>query len=591
MVNNARIADLIRESHSRGDPGRDRRGPVLRDADRSTQALIEPRCRRRGRPRDRGERRHEPARLRGRARPGAQAAGRGGHGSRPTAPSPRSGARAAEPGEAPMPAARRAKRRTDEARSLRSGCRARARRGYGERRRRFGCFPSVSPATPRSCRAPRCRTTPGSDQHPDADARAPPARRGVAELRPAAGALAGRDGSRSTACRGRCSLRSTRSSRTSAATWARARPARSAGCSSCRRTWERWGVDANGDGVADPVERRGRDRCGRALPRRRAAGRRTSRAAVFSYNHAQWYVDEVLQLAQLVRQRRVDATFKLDRLQVSLDETLAGRRRGEPAAARGAARSAGAREAAKPLAGQRRRRTASVQAARAPEDRDARRRSRARPRFGRPASRQAPAGGRRAHAGTHPGAERDDRALPPAPLFASPVTTRLRPYVFPVGGGPSVVSVSHHHHDYPAADIAAPEGSPLYALADSVVAQSWAQPDPYCGIGLTLTRERRPGMDVLPPFVPRPAGRRRSCPQRRSARWSRREYRRRDRSASPSPARPADALPAAGALVPAVRGHAPSGGRMRRLRSPARPRAAAPRSSPRFRVKIQVRPA
>ena len=34
-------------------------------------------------------------------------------------------------------------------------------------------------------------------------------------------------------------------------------------------------------------------------------------------------------------------------------------------------------------------------------------------------------------------------------------------YVFPVGGGPSVVSVSHHHHDYPAADIAAPEGSPI----------------------------------------------------------------------------------------------------------------------------------
>src|SRR4029077_1702882 len=29
-------------------------------------------------------------------------------------------------------------------------------------------------------------------------------------------------------------------------------------------------------------------------------------------------------------------------------------------------------------------------------------------------------------------------------------------------------------------------GSPLYALADSVVLKSWAQPDPYCGIGLTL---------------------------------------------------------------------------------------------------------
>jgi murein DD-endopeptidase MepM/ murein hydrolase activator NlpD len=60
-------------------------------------------------------------------------------------------------------------------------------------------------------------------------------------------------------------------------------------------------------------------------------------------------------------------------------------------------------------------------------------------------------------------------------------------YVFPVGGGPSVVSVSHHHHDYPAADIAAPEGSPVYALSDAVVERAWQYPNGNCGIGLTLT--------------------------------------------------------------------------------------------------------
>jgi murein DD-endopeptidase MepM/ murein hydrolase activator NlpD len=59
-------------------------------------------------------------------------------------------------------------------------------------------------------------------------------------------------------------------------------------------------------------------------------------------------------------------------------------------------------------------------------------------------------------------------------------------YVFPVGGGPSVVSVSHYHHDYPAADIAAPMGSPVYALSDAVVTRAWQYPDARCGIGLTL---------------------------------------------------------------------------------------------------------
>jgi hypothetical protein len=46
--------------------------------------------------------------------------------------------------------------------------------------------------------------------------------------------------------------------------------------------------------------------------------------------------------------------------------------------------------------------------------------------------------------------------------------------------------VAHTHHDYPAADIAAPAGSPVYALAQAVVLRSWTQPDPRCGIGLTL---------------------------------------------------------------------------------------------------------
>ncbi|HEX2045405.1 MAG TPA: peptidoglycan DD-metalloendopeptidase family protein, partial [Gaiellaceae bacterium] len=59
-------------------------------------------------------------------------------------------------------------------------------------------------------------------------------------------------------------------------------------------------------------------------------------------------------------------------------------------------------------------------------------------------------------------------------------------FVFPVGGGPGVVSVAHDHHDYPAADIAAPEGSPLYALADAVVVDAYPGGAGRCGIGFKL---------------------------------------------------------------------------------------------------------
>ena len=249
-------------------------------------------------------------------------------------------------------------------------------------------------------------------------------------------------------------------------------------------TWERWGLDANGDGVADPWNPE--DAIYAAARYLSAAGgTQDISRGVFAYNHAQWYVDEVLQLAHTFGSGGLDTTFKLDRLQVSLDgarkdvaeanrQLLAALRDQRALAkqeSRWQARAEGAQLLSKQLDLQK---TATLVGVR--EHAAAVRVARLRAKLRQAAEALTQARTQAQSATTAPTA---------GALFASPVTNDSG-YVFPVGGGPSVVSVSHHHHDYPAADIAAPEGSPLYALADSVVFKSWAQPDPYCGIGLSL---------------------------------------------------------------------------------------------------------
>jgi hypothetical protein len=61
-------------------------------------------------------------------------------------------------------------------------------------------------------------------------------------------------------------------------------------------TWRRWGVDANGDGRADPANPA--DAIFAAARYLAAAGAgRDLRRAIFAYNHADWYVNDVLRLA------------------------------------------------------------------------------------------------------------------------------------------------------------------------------------------------------------------------------------------------------------------------------------------------------
>ena len=227
-------------------------------------------------------------------------------------------------------------------------------------------------------------------------------------------------------------------------------------------TWERWGVDADGDGTANPwVPEDAVYAAARYLAASGAA--RDLARAVFAYNHAGWYVDQILRLAQAYAAGGAELAFGLDRLALRLE------------AARIELASAS-------IALDRARGERSLEA-RTSSARLARSAARAR------ASRLAPFEARVEAAQT----QLDALRTAAAGASFSPVTGASLGgpvlgggYAFPVGGGAASVSVPSGHHDYPAMDIAAPSGAPVFALASGVVERVWRQPDPRCGIGLLL---------------------------------------------------------------------------------------------------------
>ncbi|HEX7256328.1 MAG TPA: lytic murein transglycosylase [Gaiellaceae bacterium] len=248
-------------------------------------------------------------------------------------------------------------------------------------------------------------------------------------------------------------------------------------------TWLRWGTDANGDGVADPWAPE--DAIFSAARYLAAAGGRTDLyRGVFAYNHADWYVRDVLDLAALYGNGGGTLTFTLDRLQVKLDAA----RRDVSRANRRLVRAVGddrvARRAERSLLARAER--ATLLSTRLELEK------------------RAVQAGIRAHSAGRLVDERrgllqDARAAldaaraGAAPASFSPQAGALLgaasyagDYVFPVGGGPSVVSVGEHHHDYPAADVAAPMGAPLYALTDAVVEDAWPLGSGNCGIGFIM---------------------------------------------------------------------------------------------------------
>jgi murein DD-endopeptidase MepM/ murein hydrolase activator NlpD len=248
-------------------------------------------------------------------------------------------------------------------------------------------------------------------------------------------------------------------------------------------TWLRWGMDASGDGVSDPWDPE--DAIYAAARYLAAAGGRDDlRRAVFAYNHADWYVNDVLSLAQSFGNGGEELVLAVDRASVDVEAAraeLAGTSELLTAAIR-RERTLAAAETA---------RLARVDAAATLSERLALQklatlagvdRERAKRRV--EALRREVESAERALADARTAAQGPSFAVSGTQVLADPSFDG--DYVFPVGGGASVVAVSADHHDYPAADIAAPAGAPVYALADAVVVRAWREIDPRCGIGATI---------------------------------------------------------------------------------------------------------
>jgi murein DD-endopeptidase MepM/ murein hydrolase activator NlpD len=250
-------------------------------------------------------------------------------------------------------------------------------------------------------------------------------------------------------------------------------------------TWLRHGTDGNGDGLADPWN--AEDAIYSAARYLAAAGAEDDlRRAVFAYNHADWYVEDVLNLAAVYETGGSGLALSLPAAEPQVDLSGFEQRVADAEAALGQARAL-----VQPLLRSRAERLAQTERAELVSDRLDGEREAAEIGVQLAEQRQeierlveeleaaeaelAAARSGSVTSGFAPGTG----YLASAPSFREG-------WVFPVGGGPELVSVAHSHHDYPAADIAAPAGSPVYALADATVKQSWPEPEERCGIGATV---------------------------------------------------------------------------------------------------------
>lgn len=275
-------------------------------------------------------------------------------------------------------------------------------------------------------------------------------------------------------------------------------------------TWARWGMDGDGDGVANPwIPEDAIYAAARYLAA--ADAHEDLYRAIFAYNHADWYVQDVLELAAVFAggggfdatlgtgalgftgggfAGGADAIFRISDLETRLAEARrevkrhqervsevedvlleldtavfeAEQRAGDPSLSDEEFQAVEAEVTALVLRQEAelerlaKRRAVLEEAARLVED------------LRNAAEEQA---------STYSFSRTSAVDALGAPHFSGQ-------YVFPVGGGASVVSVGADHHDYPAADIAAPEGAPLYALSAGVVVDTYTTPSGRCGIGFSM---------------------------------------------------------------------------------------------------------
>jgi murein DD-endopeptidase MepM/ murein hydrolase activator NlpD len=255
-------------------------------------------------------------------------------------------------------------------------------------------------------------------------------------------------------------------------------------------TWRGYGTDGNGDGVADPWN--AEDAIYSAARYLAASGAQTDlRRAVFAYNHADWYVADVLNLAALYDAGGTALALALSTVGTDLTgAVIAAEQR--VAAAESALEEA--RTQLEPLVRVRRelleaakgeelisdRLENEQQAAQVGVELTARRHDVERLTEELRSAEAELAAARSGSTGLSVG---------PTTGYVGSAPSFQGDRVFPVGGGAELVSVLETHQDYPAADIAAPAGSPVYALGQVAVLQAWSEPEGVCGIGASVQAE------------------------------------------------------------------------------------------------------